>query len=272
MIASGLITQRADQERMPAQSIERDYVLAHVSAEIGLRGDARIVLKGGTLLRLCYFEHYRYSADLDFSTVDGLTKEEAIQSIAEATDACRKRLEMPMLEVSQEPGETSWVRYVGPLQSKPRKLKLDVSDSEFVESRERVALLRRWPDLPEEAMIDCYSLEEVGAEKVRCIAERLQCRDLFDMHELLSGEHVDPLEAWELYLRKSRFDIDLGRRRTPPSEWLEVFKRRLVDYERLWKSEMSDYLSPDALTFEDVRRVTQRRLAPLLKAAGEISR
>ena len=52
MIASGLITKRADQERMPAQSIERDYVLAHVSAEIGLRGDARIVLKGGTLLLL----------------------------------------------------------------------------------------------------------------------------------------------------------------------------------------------------------------------------
>jgi predicted nucleotidyltransferase component of viral defense system len=270
MIASGLITQRAELEQMPAQTIERDYVLAHVCAEIGIRGDARIVFKGGTLLRLCYFEHYRYSADLDFSTVEGLSKDSAIQSIAEAAESCRERLEMPMLEVSQEPGEAAWVNYVGPLRSKPRKLKLDVSDSEFVESRARVHLQRRWPDLLDEAMIDCYTLDEVSAEKVRCIAERLQCRDFYDMHELLQGEHVDSLEAWELYLRKSQNDRNLGKRRTPPSEWLTVFERRMGDYERLWKGEMNDYVA-GAPSFEDVRRVTRRKLAPLLKAAGDIS-
>ena len=30
-----------------------------------------LVFKGGTALRLCYFEDYRYSADLDFSVVEG---------------------------------------------------------------------------------------------------------------------------------------------------------------------------------------------------------
>ena len=29
------------------------------------------MFKGGTALRLCYFEDYRYSADLDFSVVEG---------------------------------------------------------------------------------------------------------------------------------------------------------------------------------------------------------
>jgi len=34
----------------------------------------------------------------------------------------------------------------------------------------------------------------------------LQCRDLYDIHELLDDGHVDPLEAWHLYLRKAEND------------------------------------------------------------------
>ena len=73
MISKGAITKRANEERLPAQTIERDYVLANLCADIGAIGDPRFVFKGGTLLRLCYFEPYRYSADLDFSAVDGLS-------------------------------------------------------------------------------------------------------------------------------------------------------------------------------------------------------
>jgi len=76
MIAKGVITQRANDERLPAQTIERDYVLAHVCTDIGSVGDPRLVFKGGTLLRLCYFADYRYSADLDFSAIDGLSSGE----------------------------------------------------------------------------------------------------------------------------------------------------------------------------------------------------
>jgi predicted nucleotidyltransferase component of viral defense system len=82
MIAKGLITQRANDEHLPAQTIERDYVLAHLCADIGTIGDRRLVFKGGTLLRLCYFEDYRYSADLDFSAVDGLSIEDARTLVA----------------------------------------------------------------------------------------------------------------------------------------------------------------------------------------------
>jgi hypothetical protein len=97
----------------------------------------------------------------------------------------------------------AWVTYVGPLAANPRKLKLDISDTELVENHQRVTLRVRWPDLPDVASIEGYTLEEVGAEKLRCIAERVQCRDLYDLHTLLDGNHIEPLEAWELYLRKA---------------------------------------------------------------------
>lgn len=52
-----------------------------------------LVFKGGTALRLCYFEGYRYSADLDLSVVEGgieaayATIEAALGAMAGTVDA-----------------------------------------------------------------------------------------------------------------------------------------------------------------------------------------
>jgi hypothetical protein len=115
VIGRGLITQRANDEQFPAQTIERDYVLANVCADVGVLGDPRLVFNGGTLLRLCYFPDYRYSADLDFSAIDGLTAADAIAVVATAVDACRQRIELPVLEVSDTDDGAAWISYVGPL-------------------------------------------------------------------------------------------------------------------------------------------------------------
>jgi hypothetical protein len=61
--------------------------------------------------------------------------------------------------------EAPWVNYVGPLGAKPRKLKLDISDTELVESHHRIELRSRWPDLAQGAAIDGYTLDEVAAER-----------------------------------------------------------------------------------------------------------
>ena len=216
VISRGLVTQRANDERLPAQTIERDYILANVCADVGAVGDARLVFKGGTLLRLCYFEDYRYSADLDFSALEGLTAADAIAIVGAAVTACRHRIEAPTLEVSDTDGGTAWISYVGPLGSRPRRIKLDISDDELVESHHRLRLYQRWPDLPGDASIEAYTLDEAGAEKLRCIAERVQGRDLYDLHEMLEGQQFDAMAAWHLYLRKAANDVTRGRQRTPP--------------------------------------------------------
>ena len=66
------ITRQAARDGVPAPTVERDYVLAHIIAALGALDDSHgLVFKGGTALRFCYFEDDRYSADLDFSVVDG---------------------------------------------------------------------------------------------------------------------------------------------------------------------------------------------------------
>jgi predicted nucleotidyltransferase component of viral defense system len=271
MIAKGLITRRANDEQLPAQTIERDYLLAQLCADIGTIGDKRLVFKGGTLLRLCYFEDYRYSADLDFSAVNGLSKSDGVAIVAAAALACKKRLELPEFAVAEADGASAWVTYVGPLGAKPRTIKLDISDDELVEEHQRVLMQPRWPDLPEGAAIEGYTLDEAAAEKLRCIAERLQCRDLYDIHELLDGKHVDPLETWHLYLRKAQNDTVRGRQRTPPRQWAATFERRITAYRNGWDSELDDYLSGTVPRFNDLERRVRRYLTPVLAAARTLT-
>jgi predicted nucleotidyltransferase component of viral defense system len=52
--------------------IEKDWALGWVLAGIGAELELTTwVFKGGTSLRKCYYETYRFSEDLDFTVVDG---------------------------------------------------------------------------------------------------------------------------------------------------------------------------------------------------------
>lgn len=114
MISTGGITRRANDEKLSAQTIDGDYVLSQLRADIGASAELRLVLKGGALLRLCYFDPYRCSADLDFSAIDGLSRAAATAAVAAAASACQERLELPALDVSRDEGVTAWVTYSDP--------------------------------------------------------------------------------------------------------------------------------------------------------------
>ena len=61
----------------------------------------------------------------------------------------------------------------------------------MVESVERrTILLDAWSDLPQPIPFDVYSIEEIAAEKVRCIIQRVQCRDLYDIFRLVEDAGV----------------------------------------------------------------------------------
>ena len=72
MLTRFAIMRRADDDGVDALVTERDYVLAHIVAQLHRAkptNDGQLVFKGGTALRLVHFRNYRYSADLDFTIV-----------------------------------------------------------------------------------------------------------------------------------------------------------------------------------------------------------
>jgi len=142
MTSKGQITKIATRDGVDARVVERDYVLVHLVALISAQdADGTLVFKGRTSLRLLHFDEYRYSADLDYTVIDG-GKAKALERIEAALG--RKRPDsISVLEVVE-----GAIFYVGPLGA-PRTIKLDLADDELVVNTEPRALLRRWPDTPE---------------------------------------------------------------------------------------------------------------------------
>ncbi len=255
MITRGAITRVADHDGVSAPVVERDYVLTHiVQALAQLEAPVGLVFKGGTALRLCFYEDYRYSADLDFSLV-GLSIPDAVALLRRALEHCAEAIGFPQLALPD--GDPLLIRYVGPLGGE-REIKLDLAEDELVLETTDGALIRRYSDqVAERSTVPTYALEEVAAEKLRCVIQRLVCRDISDLHRLVVREGVSVEAAWPIFEQKARAkNLDPGR-------FTESLAAREPRYRRRWEQELSD-LEPDVPPFEQVIRQLRRQLRDYL--------
>lgn len=182
--------------------VEKDYVLGWLLSGIFAHPPFQQtwIFKGGTCLKKCFFETYRFSEDLDFTLSDSGHLDD--RYLKEAFTGITRRvyeqsgIEIPeegiSFEVYKNPrGRVSVqgrISYRGPLMPRgalPR-LKLDLTDDELVVLDPVVREVHHpYPDRPGEGMnILCYAYEELFAEKVRALAERERPRDLYDVIHL----------------------------------------------------------------------------------------
>jgi uncharacterized protein len=250
LITRGAITHIADRDGVGALVVERDYLLTHVIDALA-RSDPpdSLVFKGGTALRLCYFTDFRYSADLDFS-VSADSLEQANDALRRAAALCCAEHGFPNVDVSVAERH---IDYVGPL-GRSRRLLVDLATDELVIETARPSLVRRYADQTDPApAVLAYSLDEVAAEKLRCVLQRLQCRDLFDLHRLLVEEELEVDVVWELFERKT---VHKG---FDPTRFPEKLNDRMPQYERRWSDELRTHLGlvPD---FQRMVRELRRAL------------
>jgi len=180
--------------------IEKDYALGWILAGINAHPilSKSFVFKGGTCLKKCYFETYRFSEDLDFTVIDPeLIKEDRLTEIfGEVSDWVMEEsgLELPFASFDtyeNKRGGTSSqgkLEYRGPVSSRgslPR-IKLDLTLDEILVDPPAIRnVIHEYSDLPSNGIqIPCYSFEEVFAEKIRALSERLRPRDLYDVVHL----------------------------------------------------------------------------------------
>jgi predicted nucleotidyltransferase component of viral defense system len=258
MIGRNQFTRLADRDDVDAKTVERDYVLTHIMAGLASEpGHEQMAFKGGTALRLCFFEDYRYSADLDFSLLDGMSKEDALQVVARALENVAEAQSFPHLALSNDGAR---VHYRGPLGGdRLRDVKLDIAEDEVVINRARSALLARYEDQPS-ATVVAYTLEEVAAEKLRCVMQRMQARDLFDLHELFVKRGLDVEEVWPDFQAKAR------HKGKDPDRFGDSFAQRLVAWKRVWKDEMETHVPAGMRPeFGAVERAVTRQLRARLR-------
>ncbi len=85
MIPRTRITALAEHLQLPPTSVQKDYVLGWLLQAISAHPILGAwVFKGGTCLKKCFFDTYRFSEDLDFTIP--ADQEISIERITEALD------------------------------------------------------------------------------------------------------------------------------------------------------------------------------------------
>lgn len=190
--------------------VEKDYVLGWLLAGIdnhhGLTD--QWVFKGGTCLKKCYFETYRFSEDLDFTIPEQVHFDQdfLLGTFREISEWIYDQagIEIPADQIRFDIGENKRggitaegrVYYVGPLQQRRNlmRIKLDLTNHEvLVLEPARREVHHPYSDRPEAGIYaQCYCFEEVFAEKVRALAERERPRDLYDVVHLYRHDEIRP--------------------------------------------------------------------------------
>ena len=213
MISKQEIMALAAELQLQAHVVEKDYALGWILAGISAHPiiGPSWVFKGGTCLKKCYFETYRFSEDLDFTLQDAEHLDEAFlaavfEEIGEwVYEACGLQLpsEARRFEVFTNPrGSRSAqgrVGYRGPLgrAGDPPRIKLDLTaDEVLVLPPVQRPVHHPYTDQPAEGIHALsYAFEEVFAEKMRALAERQRPRDLYDAIHLYRRQDLQPDRA-----------------------------------------------------------------------------
>jgi predicted nucleotidyltransferase component of viral defense system len=216
------ILDRAAEWQLRPEVVEKDYVLGWLLAALStLPMKETWIFKGGTSIKKCYFETYRFSEDLDFSLLPGAAYSAdellaALQTLAGAVydlSGIECSSDAIILKERQnlqgQPTFEGRLAYRGPLAypGSP-KIRFDLTRHEPVlDLPADRTILHPYPDaLPTEAAVRAYSFNEVVAEKTRALFERCRPRDLYDVIHLLENapDHVDLPHVRKLFGDKCR--------------------------------------------------------------------
>ncbi len=201
MITKNEILELATQANLQPHVIEKDYVLGWLLS--GIHQDPTLrdawIFKGGTCLKKCYFETYRFSEDLDFTLRDASHINEAFLLSTFANIGAwvydNSGIEIPAdrltFEIFKNPRGVDAcqgrIYYRGPVtpagkRAMPR-IKLDLTADEIiVEAPVMTPVRHDYSDYPTDGItIQSYSYAEVFAEKIRALKERTRPRDLYDV-------------------------------------------------------------------------------------------
>ena len=279
---------------IPWDVLERDYLISWILAGISRMDTLRemLVFKGGTALKKCYFGDYRFSEDLDFSSMGkahtGIDMERAM------LDACEMAAglldEYAPVEIACErytekdphPGgqEAFIIRARLPWQRLPQtRLMIEISmDENILLSPEERMVIHEYGE-PLDARLRVYALEEIIAEKMRAILQhveklhtrgwsRSRARDYYDLWRVLDafGDRLN-LSGFELFLREKCASRDVTFKGSD-----DFFEKEMLSYvEKTWEQWLGP-LVPGLPSFDTVINALRPKIAKLVSGNHSLQR
>lgn len=198
MIEKAEIDSKADALGVHTSNVQRDYVFGWLLAGLYQPSNpmARVLsLKGGNAFRKAYFEHARFSNDLDFSTETELSETAFSDGLSEACEFATKRsgvdfgvrearLISRMMDGEEGKLYKARVYFRSFYGEEDFDIRVDLDVKEFdriflpIQSR---SLVHAYSDASTcQASIQVHKLEELLASKLVALLRRQHSPDLFD--------------------------------------------------------------------------------------------
>lgn len=224
MIEKNEILNIAKSLNLRPDTVEKDYVLGWMLWGISKNAVTETwAFKGGTSLKKCFFETFRFSEDLDYTLRDSshLNQDFLLNAFIEITELINEESGIKFFPdkfkfkiIDKGNGNFSAqgkIHYNGPLNRTlgVATIKLDLTTDEIlVLDTISKKVEHPYSDGPTQGIYaNCYAFEEVVAEKIRALAQRIRPRDLYDVvHFFRNREMIEnPQLVYNVLTQKCAF-------------------------------------------------------------------
>jgi predicted nucleotidyltransferase component of viral defense system len=247
MIKQKEIIEYAHKHGVPKTTVDKDWLIGHyLNAMYSLNAISKnFIFKGGTCLKKCYFENFRFSQDLDFTLLDRnfpIDKKfvNKVNTLAEKNSGAKLHLSEINYQMAEniDQGYEIKIKFWGadhkpnqkPLSPKrwQTSIKLDISFSEKLTLKSEMKnIIHQYSDKKFISnKVNVYSLEEIIAEKIRSLIQRNRPRDIYDiwylstiieesqykniqivLHQKAKGKNI-PVESLEQFINEQKREIN----------------------------------------------------------------
>lgn len=257
---------RKGGRRIPEAVLERDYCISWFL--VGFSETPLIdflAFKGGTAIKKCYIPNYRFSEDLDFTLREAVSLEKIQAYLALAFENVEKasgiKIQVSRYDRhSHENSHTFFIAYEGPLQGNAAKeVKVDITIHEKIvfpiASNPVLKTYDEYEDLPIDAIISIYSINEIVSEKIVALLDpaRNEPRDLYDLWYLATNKYVALADLAEAVALKMKF------RGKKLIDVKENFVRKETRFKKLWNVRLAAQMV-QLPEFDEVYRAALREL------------
>jgi len=263
MILQSEIIDLAEKHSVPPSTIDKNWVLGHFIAELFRQKWARekLIFKGGTCLKKCYFPDYRFSEDLDFTLTDNnfiITSKllkKVCDNIYNSIGILFSKVSLnDTFFLNKKVGYEATIYFWGANHKKSQSpplsqrwhtsIKLEFIFYEIIINQPILnKIIGDYSDMQsiEDVYIPCYSIIEIVAEKFRSLIQRSYPapRDYYDLWyliPLLSDKDIDAM--------LKTFKIKTQFKNVNVTNYLDFFRdSQLKKMKKAWQNSLKEHLS-----------------------------
>ncbi len=188
--------------KYPLHDAEKDYFLTVVTkliSESDLSKD--LVFKGGTAIYHCYLDQYRFSEDLDFTSLNKKIGIIDLKNLFDAIDIFEIKKEF----VSNATVKVERLKYDGILET-PNSIKIEIDKLQNVYLKPINQKYRNVWGL--NFSVSVMDPIEICAEKIRACNDRFRYRDFYDLYMMVNEYGTDIKKSIKIIPKKEiRKDI-----------------------------------------------------------------